>query len=289
MLPLPENVTIGKNSVGLRYFDVTHESCTARIFEQGAQLVAFQAALQPPMFWVSDAEPYEAGAAIRGGIPVCWPWFGPHPAGLGPAHGLVRNAPWSLFLAEQVDAGVRLGFCIELVGPPYAGLRAELVFELGAQLKLELTTINTSGSAQVVSCALHSYFPVGDVRQVQLYGAAGRRYADALKPEQSVCLETKDSLRVDRELDRIYYGSAPWEIHSPALNLRIDCQGSSSTVVWNPWVEKSARLSHFNPTDYLSMLCVETANCGADSLSLAPGQRHVTAVEYRYLPLEKSR
>lgn len=287
MASLPDCVTISETATGLRYYQVSHPLCHARIFEQGAQLVHFQAAGQPSMFWLSGAEAFQSGAAIRGGIPVCWPWFGPHPAGAGPAHGVARTLPWALDFAQQTPQGVRLGFRLYLTESPMAGLCAELVFNLGESLHVSLTSINQSSLTQQVSCALHSYFPVGDVRQAVLAGAEGRRYTDSLSSKQSV--ETNDQLVFDQEVDRIYYGSGPWAIHSPVLNLKIESQGSDSTVVWNPWVDKSTRLSHFKPDDYLRMVCVETGNCGQDSLSLEPGERHVTNVRYSYLPVENSR
>ncbi|AFU97917.1 aldose 1-epimerase [Simiduia agarivorans SA1 = DSM 21679] len=271
---------------GLRYFEVQHPLLSARIFEQGAQLVQFQSVGKPPMLWVSEAEPFKPGAAIRGGIPVCWPWFGPDPQGIGPAHGLARTQTWQLYLAQQTDSSVCLGFRFQITESSMAGLGAELVFELSDRLRLTLITHNRSEKRLTFSSALHSYFPVGDIRQALLSGAAGRQYTDSLSSAQST--ESEQQLVFDQEVDRIYYGSSPWQLCSPTLCLNIESEGSGSTVVWNPWIEKSARLSHFNPDDYLRMLCVETANCGADSRLLEPGQQHVMAVEYSYLPLANS-
>ena len=283
MVSLTVSVTEAVSPDGMRYFNVAHPACEARVYEQGAHVTHFQARHQAPMLWVSEAEDYQPGKAIRGGIPLCWPWFGAHPKGQGGAHGVARTRPWQLIACDESDTGVTLVFRF-LCGPE-AGieqpLSATLTLFFGAQLHMQLESKNLGSAAVDLSLAIHSYFPVGDIHATRLLGAANRRYDDMLTGQQQ-CLAPAPDITIAGETDRIYYGSAPWRIVSPALMLNIEPEGSDSTVVWNPWTEKSRRLSNFRDDDYLGMLCVETALCGRDSRRLAPGEALITAVEYRY-------
>lgn len=282
-ISLPASVDWAQTPGGLRYLSIEHPRVSARIFEQGAHITHFQPRDRAPMLWVSGAEPYQPGAAIRGGIPVCWPWFGAHPTGQGPAHGLVRNRSWTLKSAIETGQGVELSFRISLSEPDWCGLSAELTIGLADALTLTLTSVNAGDNPLIIGSALHSYFAIGDIHHTRLYGMKGRRYLDQLQPGAGVQLARAEPLAFQAETDRIYYGAENWRIEGQALSVEINSTGSNSSVVWNPWREKSARLSHFNADDYLAMLCVETANCGDDCRHLAPGESHSLGVSYRYL------
>lgn len=282
-MKLPPSVSRYQHPAGLEFIRVEHSLASASVCLQGAHLTHFQAVGALPLLWVSEAEDYRPGKAIRGGIPICWPWFGPHPAGQGPAHGLVRDRCWQLDHASESAEGVVLQLSVvqEPVDCwPYAA-RLQLAVHIGRSLRLQLTTENTGHQAFSLSQALHTYFPVQSIEQARVTGFAQWHYRDSLSPGVGLLTETADSLEIQAETDRIYQGSGPLALDTPRQHIDIVSQGSGSVVLWNPWIEKSRRLSNFRDDDYLRMLCIETANCGDDLITLAPGQRHCLAVEYR--------
>lgn len=284
LMNLPASVSLRQHPGGLAFIEVDHPLARASLCLQGAHLTHYQASGQLPLLWVSDAEDYQPGKAIRGGIPICWPWFGPHPAGQGPAHGLVRDRNWQLEQARESADGVELVLSV-LQGPvavwPHAA-RLELTLHIGRSLRLQLVSENTGTQAFDLTQALHAYFPVGAIDQTRVRGLGQWRYRDSLRPEIGLQTELSDRLEVRAETDRIYYGVGTIGLETPDQRLEILSQGAGSLVLWNPWIDKSRRLSNFRDDDYLHMLCIETANCGDDVIRLKPGQQHRLSVEYRY-------
>lgn len=285
---LPEGLSYRDHPQGLRFIDIDHPACQASVCLQGAHITRFCPAGGSELLWISDAEPYLPGKALRGGIPICWPWFGAHPGQsttfkAAPAHGVARTALWELVAVSRRVEGVAL--TLQLPAMPAhlvpAGVTLSLQIEMGEQLRLRLTTLNDSQQAFNFSQALHTYFDAKDIHQVRINGLAGAQYDDALLPEaERAQLALHDALTFAAEVDRIYYPRAPLQLVTPAQTVEISTEGSGSAVIWNPWVAKSQRLSHFKPDDYLRTLCIEAANCGRDSRTLAPGASHTLAVTY---------
>ncbi|UTA46324.1 D-hexose-6-phosphate mutarotase [Simiduia sp. 21SJ11W-1] len=290
---LPEGVSYRDSAAGIRLIDIDHPAFKACISKQGAQVLSFAPSGHGDLLWVSESEPYKKGSAIRGGIPVCWPWFGAYPgSGQLPAHGVVRTQDWDLISVSRKVEGITFVFQLPTAEAfsPYAELKAEgvelqLQVDLGARLKLRLTTVNNSAVPFVFSQALHTYFEVGDIATARVVGLTGVQFDDSLQPKaDSPQKAVLDQLAIDREVDRIYYPRAPLTVESIQGRVHIATQGSGSAVVWNPWADKARGLSHFGPEDYLRMLCVETANCGRDSRTLAPGESHSLSVTYSVAP-----
>ncbi len=240
---------------------------------------------QSDVFWLSPVARLGTGKAVRGGVPICWPWFGPHPhGGAAPAHGFVRTALWTVQSASVVDRGastheVQVSLTIDAPGAEFAPWphAASVVLEitLGQSLTLALSTKNTGAEPFVLTQALHSYFSVGDIARTALTGLDGRRYIDQLQPSSRPV--QRGSLAIAAEVDRIYQDSPDAvTIADEARGRRIEISktGSLSTVVWNPWLEKSARLGDAGADGYRRFVCVETANAGDDAVTLAPGARH---------------
>ena len=258
------------------------------IAEQGAQVLSYRRYGQPPLIWLSDQARYLIGQGVRGGVPVCWPWFGDLPRnppevqamvqGDAPFHGLARTLDWQLQdTLEQADQ-VTLCFALDLPDglpgwPHAAGVRLQI--ELGEQLQLRLTTRNLGSTPLVFSQALHSYFAVSDIRRVSVRGLDGCRYTETLDnwSEQ----RQAGDLQFAGETDRIYLDLPPrLEIDDPLWQRRLvlEARGSRSAIVWNPWVDKSTRLTQFAADAWQGMLCIETANVLDDAVLLAPGEEH---------------
>lgn len=248
---------------------------------QGAQVLSWiPQPAEPDVLWLSPMSKLGTGKALRGGIPVCWPWFGPYTdatAGL-PAHGFVRTAAWTVesTSATQDRTALTLGVALTEQQQTIAGhLSATLRVTLGTELELYLTTANAGTTPVTISEALHSYFAVGDIENAYVTGLDGRSYLDQLTGLEAV---QNGPVTFDRETDRIYWdtsGSLAVGDKTVKRAIGIASAGSASTVVWNPWLEKSARLGDMPPGSHRHMLCVETANAGPRSaVVIAPGQTH---------------
>jgi glucose-6-phosphate 1-epimerase len=260
------------------------EGC-AVVALQGAQVLSWvptvESESQGDVLWLSPVARLGTGKAVRGGIPICWPWFGAHPHdGAAPAHGFVRTALWTVQSAAVVDNDeVRLVLTIDAPGAEFSpwphSATATLEITLGTSLTLALSTENTGAEPLVLSQALHSYFSVGDIARTLLTGLDGRRYLDQLEPLSRPVQH--GPLEIAAEVDRIYQDSPDAVVISDETRSRrieITKSGSLSTVVWNPWIEKSARLGDAGADGYRRFVCVETANTGDDAVTLAPGARH---------------
>ena len=258
---------------------------TAVVAIQGAQVLSWRPAGHSEVLWLSPVAKLGTGKAVRGGIPVCWPWFGPHPTdATKPAHGVVRAATWRVIgsAASAGRARLVLAFDTSSVDTSLWPLRAvaEIEITVAECLTVALTTENKSAADIVLTQALHTYLAVSDVGDVLVAGLDGRPYIDQLdvnaRPVQG------GSLAIDREIDRIYQDS-PDEIvvtdRGVNREIRVAKSGSLSTVVWNPWIEKAARLGDMGENGHRRMLCVETANAGANVMTLAPRARHRLVTE----------
>jgi glucose-6-phosphate 1-epimerase len=251
----------------------------AVIAVRGAQVLSFVPADGDEVLWLSPVADLAGPGAVRGGIPVCWPWFGPADTSDGvarPAHGVARTARWSPVAADgdgarfalTTDAGTRR------LWPHEA--RVELTVAVGPSLRVALETENTGGTAFSLSQALHTYLAVGDLADVTVSGLEGCPYVDkvdggAVRPPAG------KPVTVGGEVDRIYQdvaGDVTVEDGRWRRRLVVATSGSRSTVLWNPWVDKGERLGDLGEHGYRRFVCVEAANAGADTVVLNPGDRH---------------
>jgi len=274
----------------------------ALIAEQGAQLLSYQPHGQPPVVWLSEQARFERGESVRGGIPVCWPWFGDldrNPAavqacagsGLGatPKHGFARTLDWVCAEPTLEADGVTLLFKLDL-SHGHAGwngaAQLSLRIRLAEVLTVELGVTNESDAALTLSQALHTYFAVSDVRQVRVEGVDGARFVDTL--DGWTTKTQSGDLHITAETDRLYLGiDRTLSIHDPGWSRRIDIQTShsASAVIWNPWIDKAARLSQFADDAWQRMLCIETARVWDDLVQVAPGDTAYMAVHIQAVPL----
>ncbi|SDP95104.1 D-hexose-6-phosphate mutarotase [Ectopseudomonas guguanensis] len=260
------------------------------VAQQGAQILGYRQGEQPPLIWLSPDAAYRAGQSVRGGVPICWPWFGDlrrNPQAVqahyqleqAPAHGLVRALDWELLGIDEEDDAVTLRFAYDTRNQPLEGWPRDvgLTFfvRLAQDLGMSLETHNRGDTPLTLSQALHTYFAVSDVRQVSVEGLQACRYIDTLQDWQE--LRQQDAPVFAAETDRIYLDTpARLSIVDPGWGRRIhlDARGSRSAVLWNPWIDKARRLSQFPDDAWQNMLCIETANVLEDVVQLKTDERH---------------
>jgi glucose-6-phosphate 1-epimerase len=270
---------------------IANRSASATLALQGAQLLRYQRNDSPhPLIWLSDRAAYQRGQSIRGGIPVCWPWFGDlarNPESVqrqfscepASAHGLVRGLNWQLeAVAEShADTVATLRCPTAVIGLAHIALQLEI--SVGDTLQLCLRTTNHGDSDFQFTQALHTYFAISDIHRMAVNGLQHTRYIETL--ENWIEKRQDGAVTFTGETDRIYLDTPPRiDIVDPAWQRRITLQaeGSHSAVVWNPWIEKSKRLSQFAPDAWQRMLCIESANVLDDHIRLAPGASHRIAL-----------
>lgn len=277
--PLPPGLReLALGDEGLRGWSVDTPRCTALVSAQGAQLLEFCPRGGAPLLWRSAAAALRPGKAIRGGIPLCFPWFGPHPDSPAlPAHGFARTRAWQLDRAEQAGDALVLQLSLESDATtrdlwPF-DFRAELHMTLGLEAHLECRVRNTGHQPFRFSFAFHSYFPVADSRHARVEGLDGALRIDQLDPQRRRGRQ-QGPLRFEGETDLVFLG-AERELRlydeSGGTTTRIHAPGCHSVVVWNPGPEKAARLADMLPTEWPGMACVETGNIEDDAIELSPG------------------
>ncbi|ELX4196834.1 D-hexose-6-phosphate mutarotase [Vibrio vulnificus] len=257
---------------------VIHEKATAGISLFGGHVVSYQPTGQADVIWMSDKAVFDGKTALRGGIPVCWPWFGRIAA---PAHGFARTSEWELVEHRENDNGV----IVELALFPTEELHniwphmfdVRLIVEIGDELKVSLNILNIDDEAFTFSGALHTYLNVGDIEQTQTMGM-GSEYIDSLKAGE-LC-HGGEVLQLTDTIDRVY--TQPEKeivVKDPVIErtLYIENQGHNSAVLWNPWAQGAADMADMSDDGYKTMLCVEST-LHADSIiqgkTLNPGESH---------------
>ena len=289
--------TFRKGPGGLLFAQIENDLATATVCLQGAQLTHWQPRSQTePVTFMSAMAQYTAGKPIRAGIPICWPWFGPHATDRSlPQHGFARNLLWEARAPVRLENGAtQLSLLLfdnaktRVLWPHRFSLEYRVT--VGDVLDIELTTTNTDGEAFALSEALHAYLQVGDISAVQVLGLDGTEYIDKVDGEQRKRQE--GPLTFAAEIDRVYVNTeARCTIADRLLKRRIHVskRGSHSTVVWNPWEKKAATLADLGSASatrggWRQFVCVESANAGDNTLTLAPGQNHSLAVRYHAEP-----
>jgi glucose-6-phosphate 1-epimerase len=276
------------NEEGLLALNIQIPTASARIYAHGAQLAKWQPAGAAPVIFMSAESLFEDGKAIRGGVPVCFPWFGPREG--QPAHGFVRNRTWRVVEVRQIDDAVRAVFETEsdettLARWPHNYL-ARLTHTIGDTLKMEFEVTNLSREPFTFSEALHTYFVVANARKVRVTGLENTKYRDF--PDRTKLTVQEGAVDFTGETDRVFVNTpATCILDDPVLRRRIivEKSGSLSTVVWNPWIEKSVALADFGDDEWTQMACIETANAFENSVTLNPNETHRMSVRISFAPL----
>ena len=257
---------------GLTQAVIATENCTGSLFLLGAHVSEFQPHDADPVLFMSDSANYQEGKAIRGGIPICFPWFGPNKRDPHlPSHGTVRTELWEVKSTAKSGDSIKIELTRE-EGPFL--LNYQVWF--GKDLEFKLRISNESLIPQRCEIALHTYFDVADVAGVSIEGLEQLSYLDQLTEETHPA--TGQAIRFAAETDRIYPGIAEEiTLNDAARNrkLHLKSTGSRSTVVWNPWIAKSQRMADFGDDEYLRMCCIETANIAENDMQLEPNETQV--------------
>lgn len=277
---IPGQAVFREGLGGFPVLTVTNSHGTLELTPYGGHVLSYIPVGQAPVLFVSRNATYAAGKPIRGGIPVCWPWFGSHaddPA--MPAHGFARLLFWNVDAVNPSADGteVRLSLRDDERTRKYWPHAFDLTLRvaLGSQLVVELTTRNVGAEPYVLTQALHTYFAVEDIGRVAVAGLESVPYLDSLT-ESNVAPEG-EPIVVRAEVDRVYGDTtADCLIRDAGLKreIRVEKRGSHSTVVWNPWIEKSQRMLDFGDDEFHEMLCIEATNIEDDSVTLQPGSAH---------------
>jgi D-hexose-6-phosphate mutarotase len=285
---IPGRVTFLDGHGNLQKIEINTRWSDAEVYRHGAHITHFHRKGEAPLLFLSQVSRFAHGAAIRGGIPIIFPWFGPRDA--QPTHGFARLNVWELKQIETLASGeVRLLF--SLPESPEAALisqhSAEYSVTIGEKLTAELRVTNKSEQPFTFEDCLHTYFNVGDISAVSIRGLRGTEYLD--KTEHfSRKTETNAEIKITSETDRVYLNTTSTvEIFDTKLRRKIivEKSGSNSTVVWNPWITKAQQMPDFGNDEYQRMLCVESGNVGENKLTLAPGKTSSLKIQLSTAPL----
>lgn len=254
---------------------------TAEIYLHGAHLTHFQKNGEAPLLFMSKASQFQNDQPIRGGVPLIFPWFGSREGLL--AHGLIRTAEWTLVETSVYGGGkVMLRFRL----PAIDSMDLGYVVRVGESLSMELSITHTGTGDAVFETCLHTYLQISDTQNIRITGLEGVPCIDRLEPNAAATLS--DEIRIDRETERIYpHTKHTVEIIDPALRrkIRVAKSGSNTTVLWNPWIAKSAAMPDFGNDEYQQMICVESGNIGTDQITLCSASRAILKVKLSSEPL----
>jgi glucose-6-phosphate 1-epimerase len=274
---IPGRVAIASGNGGLPKINVTTGGATAEIYPHGAHVTHFQKSGESPLIFLSAKSHFAPGEAIRGGVPICFPWFGPREG--EPAHGLARLLVWELAETAAAKDGsvmLRLRLPRELLKAEWSALKTELVLTVAETLTMELITTNESPDKTLaIENCLHTYFHVGDIGAVSLSGLQGAPFDDfAFGANGARRAGDAGPLRITQETNRVYPdNTAVVEIRDEKLKrlVRVEKFHSKSTVVWNPWTTQKMP-DDWEPGEHQQMVCVESGNVKQNKISLAPGR-----------------
>lgn len=258
----------------------TSDTATGASHNHGAHVVEWTPAGHLPVLWLSTASYHDSDKPIRGGIPVCFPWFGAGRSGdLAPAHGFARVRPWITRGTEYSSAGARVTYELLTEGQPEFPhpVAAVLMVTFGRELHLELSVTNMGSTPLSFEEALHTYLAVGDIHGVSVHGLDGAPYIDKAPGAPTSPVVQDGAITFTGETDRVYSSSADVVLEDPSLRRRITVRrtGSANAVVWNPWIAKAAAMPDFGDDEWTGMVCIEGANVLDDAIDLQPGATHV--------------
>lgn len=260
---------------------VTTPSASATIYLQGGHVAEWQPTGTPPVLFTSGNSAYKKGKAIRGGIPVIFPWFGDrHDGKPGPAHGFARTEEWKFGFAALAGDDLHMSLLLTPTATSralgYDHFRVVYHLVIGRELHLKLSVVSDAETPLVYEEAFHTYFHVGDVRKVAVSGLHNVEYLDK-RDAGARKLQTEDPLILTRDTDRVYLDTQATCVIDDAANRRkitVAKTNSSTTILWNPWTELTAKMADMEPGGWEEMICIESANTGDASITLAHGEIH---------------
>lgn len=289
-LGVPYQLAFRGTSDGLMVAEIDNSHATASISLQGGHVMSWQPkSAAQPVVWLSKLAKLAPGKSIRGGVPVCWPWFGPHETESGfPGHGYARTVPWAVTRTGSLADGATQ-ITLELINSDQTRAMWEhpcklsLEVTVGQTLKLALTTSNLGDDEFVIGEALHTYLQIGDIAHTRVLGLEECEFLDKAGTGSGLRRRQEGPVTFTAETDRIYVNTTAdcvIEDLQLARRIRIAKSGSHSTVVWTPWTEKADRMGDFGPNGWRSMVCVESANALENVVTVPGHASHSMSVEY---------
>ena len=279
-LQIPGVVEVIEGNGGLRKVRITSPACVGEIYLHGAHITSWRPAGEEEVLFVSRQSRWEDGHAIRGGIPVCFPWFA-HKADNpeAPDHGFVRTKAWQLDSIADVAGTIIVSLSTESDEATKkwwpADFRSVLRAAFGKELSVELVVTNKGRTSLRFEEALHAYFRVGNIEMTRARIPDALRYID--KTDSHRTKTQLSDIVIASETDRVYLDTRDEiELEDPVLErrLRVAKENSRTTVAWNPWAQKAHSLSDFGDDEWARMICVEPSNVSDFAVDLAPGQQH---------------
>ncbi|WP_028865088.1 D-hexose-6-phosphate mutarotase [Psychromonas aquimarina] len=278
---LSDSVSLQTDSSGYEFLIIEHQKLNAAFALHGGHLIHFQLKGQEPLIWLSKTAVYNDQKAIRGGVPICWPWFGAAGEALGdnlPSHGFARTSKWSVADIKESEQGVELEFVLKdsAATRELWPFEFELVLKasLTSELKLELVSRNTGDKSFSYRGALHTYLNISSPESCRVSGL-NETFSDSLKNSE---VTTGDgSLLINSPIDSIYK-KAPLSVllDDKQFNRQLIMQnsGNDSEVLWTPWVDGAAAFADMPDNGYQTMFCIESAVTAKQGITVAPGQSH---------------
>ena len=276
---------------GLPKVRVVTPEVVGEIYLHGAHITSWKPAGAEEVLFLSSHSRWEHGRAIRGGIPICFPWFGGKSDDpTAPAHGFVRTREWRLESISQVGRAVTVSMFTESdeSTKKWWPVDFQLIYRatFGPELGLELVVSNTGTKTLRFEEALHAYHRVADIQEARVRGLDGVQYFD--KTDSNRKKMQQGEIAITSETDRIYLDtSGAIELHDPQIHraTHVLKENSRTTVVWNPWIQKARALSDLGDDEWPQMVCIECSNVSAFAVDLAPGQQHAMKVLVRVTDL----
>ena len=274
-------LTLEKTPTGLTRALISTPLAEATVYLHGAHVATWTPRGHQPVLYLSTRSHFDPTQPIRGGVPICFPWFGPRGEGkTGPMHGFARISEWTLESSQlRADGAVELSLALDpndasrQYGFDAFHLRFRVV--IGTNLEMELEVHNRSNQPLPFEEALHTYLSVGDIHKVSITGLGGTTYID--KTDSFQRKTAPDPILIAKETDQVHVNTtATVEVTDAAQNrtIVIEKSGSQTTVVWNPWIEKNKTLADMPPDDWQHMLCIETVNAAGNAVQLPAGEVH---------------
>lgn len=287
---IPDRLLFKESPTGLIVAEIDTPEAEASLCLQGGHVMRWRPKTEAePVVWLSQDARLAPGKSIRGGVPVCWPWFGAHATeAKWPAHGYARTVPWEVLeTAAHRDGAIEM--VLRLVESDQTRAmwphRTELTLRvgIGRTFKAALTTTNRDTQPVQITEALHTYFQIGDIAETQVRGLEGCEYAD--KVRNFTRQRQQGAISFAAETDRVYLNTESECVIDDARlkrRIRIAGRGSRSVVVWTPWQDKADTMGDLGPGQgWRRMVCVESANALDNAVTIAGGGSHTLAVEYR--------
>ncbi|EXJ13454.1 D-hexose-6-phosphate mutarotase [Imhoffiella purpurea] len=288
---IPGTLSLVEGPGGLTLIEIANPLATARLATHGGQVLAYRPrSAREDLLFVGERAHFAPDREIKGGVPLCWPWFGRDPAEPERViHGFARVLEWTPVQCEAcADGSTRVRMRVtddartRAIWPHAFVLEVEI--RIGATLSVALTTRNPGDSALRITQGLHAYFRIGGLARLTVEGLDGCRYLDyaAGAPEPEAVQE--GDLIFRGEVNRIYERvPSSLSIQDPGLGrrIRIDGRNSGTCVVWNPWIASARAMEDLDDGDYLRFICVETVNAASEVIEIPPGDAFTLAADYR--------